>query len=77
MTSGNVMQACKKRLAGHAASYLEIMDFYQNRIMCTPALTCLYRLRSEDVLLNEKCDEQSSLSTHKESYAAHVAGWIE
>ena len=76
MASGNVMQACKKHLARHAASYLEIMDNLSKYNNVHSSCIDL-PIQTEDVLLIEKCDEQPFLSTHKESYAAYVAGCIE
>jgi len=74
MTSGDVMQASKKRLARHAASYLESMDFTteQKTHSCIgPAIS------TEDAASIEGCVGELSLSAKEEHCAAYVAGWLE
>ena len=73
MTSGGVLTACKKRLASHAASYLETLDMNGE----TKAHTCVTTaIDVEDATFIEDCTEPS-LSIHEESSAAYVAGWLE
>ena len=73
MTSGDVLTACKKRLARHAASYLETLDVNGE----TMAHTCVTSaIDAEDATFIEDCTEPS-LSIHEESSAAYVAGWLE
>ena len=73
MTSGDVLTACKKRLASHAASYLETLDVNGE----TKAHTCVTTaIDVEDATFIEDCTEPS-LSIHEESSAAYVAGWLE
>ena len=65
MTSWDVMQACKKRLARHAASYLEITDSLHKE---SNAHTCIgSAIEGEDGLLMKECVGQPSLFVH-ESY---------
>ena len=72
MTSGDVIQACKKRLARHAASYLQSMDFTDQ-----PKHSCIGPALQEDAAYIEDCVQQQQLSTQEESCAAYVAGWLE
>ena len=73
MTSGDVLTACKKCLARHAASYLETLDVNGE----TMAHTCVTSaIDAEDATFIEDCTEPS-LSIHEESSAAYVAGWLE
>ena len=73
MTSGDVLTACKKRLARYAASYLETLKVN----METMAHTCVTTaIDAEDATFIEDCTEPS-LSIHEESSPAYVAGWLE
>lgn len=76
MTSGDVMQACKKRLARHAASYLESIEClaveYKTHHTCVASA-----VDAEDASLIEDSVAQPVLSAHEESCAAYVAGWVE
>ena len=73
MTSGDVLTACKKRLARYTASYLETLEVTVE----TMAHTCVTTaIDAEDATFIEDCTEPS-LSIHKESSAAYVAGWLE
>lgn len=75
MTSGDVMQACKKRLARHAASYLQSMEFSSAE---NKAHTCVgAAVEAEDASFIENCVAQPVLSVPEESCAAYVAGWVE
>ena len=73
MASGNVLTACKKRLARYAASYLETLEVTVE----TMAHTCVTTaIDAENATFIEDCSEPS-LSIHEESSAAYVAGWLE
>ena len=73
VTSGDVLTACKRRLARYAASYLETLEVTTE----TMAHTCAtIAIDSEDATFIERCTEPS-LSIHEESSAAYVAGWLE
>lgn len=73
MTCGDVLTACKKRLARHAASYLEAIEV---TVETTPHTCVATAIDAEDAAFIEDCTEPS-LSIHEESSAAYVAGWLE
>ena len=74
MTSADVVRACKKRLARHAATYLEDLDLKLE----TQAHLCIGpALQGEDAAVVEGCEAVPSLSAQEESSAAYVAGWVE
>ena len=73
MTCGDVMTACKRRLARYAASYLETLKLTVE----TTSHTCVATaIDTEDATFIEECTEPS-LSVQEESSAAYVAGWLE
>ena len=70
VTSGDVLTACKKRLARYAASYLETLEVTVE----TMAHTCVTTaIDGEDAKFIEDCTAPS-LSIHEVSSAAYVAG---
>ena len=74
MTSQNVYSASKKRLAKHAASYLESVD-----VEAKPKEhTCLgTSVDFEDAASMEMCTADMALTPSEESSVAYVAGWLE
>ena len=73
VTSGDVLTACKKRLARYAASNLETLEVTVE----TMAHTCVATvIDAEDAKFIENCFDPS-LSIHEVSSAAYVAGWLE
>ena len=73
MTCGDVMTACKRRLARYAASYLETLKLTVE----TTSHTCVATvIDTEDATFIEECTEPS-LSVQEVSSAAYVAGWLE
>ena len=73
MTSGNLLTACKKRLARYAGFYLETLEVTVE----TMAYTCVTTaIDAEDATFIEDCTAPS-LFIHEESSAAYVARWLE
>jgi hypothetical protein len=73
MTSGDVFAACKKRLAKHAASYLETLEFHQEE----NKHSCIGPMIPDDGALIENSIQNVTLTINEESSAAYVAGWLE
>lgn len=73
MTSSDVFAACKKRLAKHAACYLENMDFEKKEIKHA----CIGPVGMDDAAAIELSIDDTKLTSNEESSAAYVAGWLE
>lgn len=73
MTTGDVVSACKKRLARHAASYLQSIDTQPQPIEHTCMGTAIVL---EDAASIERCTAET-LTVNEKSSAAYVAGWLE
>ena len=73
MTSSDVFSACKKRLARHAVTYLESLDFQKEEKIHT----CMGPMIIDDATAIESIIENVTLTTKEESSAAYVAGWLE
>ncbi|GFO45136.1 hypothetical protein PoB_007164100 [Plakobranchus ocellatus] len=67
------MQACKKRLAMHAAAYLESVNFDTDSM----THTCIvWNVDAGDATVIEHCVDPS-LPPEEEGFAAYVRGWLE
>ena len=74
MTTGDVVTACKRRLARYAASYLRSIDMNPE----PKEHTCMgTAVELEDAVSIEKCTTGVTLTTSEECSAAYVAGWLE
>lgn len=73
MTSSDVLAACKKRLARHAASYLVSLECQKEEKLHT----CMGPMITDDAVSIESSIENVTLTTSEESSAAYVAGWLE
>ena len=73
MTSGDVLTACKKRLARYAASYLETLEVTVE----TMAHTCVTTAIDAEGAKFIEDFTAPSLSIHEVSSAAYVAVWLE
>ena len=71
MTSGDVLTACKKRLASHAASYLETLDVNGK----TKAHTCVTTaIDVEDA--QKKCEEHLIFNEEDELVSLEISAFI-
>ena len=76
MTCGDVLNACKKRLARHAASFLKDIDITDDD-SDTPKHVCSGPLVTEDAESIERSISDITLTANEESCCAYVAGWLE
>ena len=78
MTAGDVISACKKRLARHAASFLESIDVTADDSTSTSDKhRCCGPLVAADGEAIESSISDVTLTANEESCCAYVAGWLE
>ena len=74
MTTGNVFNACKYRLARYAATVLQSIDVHPD----PKEHTCLGTdIDLEDAVSIENCTTDVTLTVSEECSVAYVAGWLE
>lgn len=74
MTVGDVISACKKRLARYAASHLQLIETQAEPTQHS----CLGdAVDLGDATIMEECTTTVTLTVNEESAAAYVAGWLE